>query len=581
VRKKKGGSAKQAYAADAEPSAPEAEPEWSPWMAWGASVQPGGDALDAFAIYTEDGPELRPTTVEQRDTTPAARAKGEATWVAARAKEEKGRLGGPRPGFKPKGEREAPAAEGDGQATPTGRRRQAPEPAAAPPARATRAPPGFGEYRPNDPRYQGLTDAEQVGVRVELLDPPRTGPVTGDVVRRRDTGPAGSLSAFHADVLLAEEAEAAGGAAGGTGGGPANVPPLEEMGGRQVPDWEAEKQQRRANARNRNHEGELGEAFVINEKPHTPLLHEGEGVPWKPTYPLTQKGLQYVQDFLTAVAKSIRDGKPSSHGDHTQGANIMPQRSGRRHGSWSYLKKPQRVGFLCHLGREWVDTYANLPDGVTGERRFSEEERTYRLEAMQYLVADMEAHYATLPNQPNLREIWASHERLVLPPSQRGPNELTREFTVVYPDPDWEAAAPGTEGRTKHKDLGAWQSYMAWEYGTDWVAGFLAHRRRYVAGPPPANVNLWPTALLTHPESEELEEEEGNNEGQGDGDGQPKDGGPQGVSAPFGPVMAPSIVPPTVAPTVPTTGWTSVSAPPADPTVAPTPVATSSVPVTL
>jgi hypothetical protein len=92
---------------------------------------------------------------------------------------------------------------------------------------------------------------------VELLDPPRTGPVTGDVVRRRAAGPDGSLSAFHADVLPAEEAEAAGGAAGGTGGGPANVPPSEEMGGEQVPDWEAEKQQRRTNARDRNHEGEL------------------------------------------------------------------------------------------------------------------------------------------------------------------------------------------------------------------------------------------------------------------------------------------------------------------------------------
>jgi hypothetical protein len=42
---------------------------------------------------------------------------------------------------------------------------------------------------------------------VELLDPPRTGPVTGDVVRRRDDGPAGALSAFHADVLPAEEAD--------------------------------------------------------------------------------------------------------------------------------------------------------------------------------------------------------------------------------------------------------------------------------------------------------------------------------------------------------------------------------------
>jgi hypothetical protein len=204
------------------------------------------------------------------------------------------------------------------------------------------------------------------------------------------------------------------------------------------------------------------------------------------------------------------------------------------------------------------------------------------LETMQYLVADMEAHYATLPNQPNLREIWAFHERLVLPPSQRGPNELTREFTVVYPDPDREAAAPGTGGRTKNKDLGVWQSYMAWKYGTDWVAGFLAHRRRYVAGPPPANVNLWPVAPLTHPESEKSEEEERDDEGQGDVKGPQEGGGPQGVTAPSGPVMAPpSIVPPIVAPTVPTTGRTGVSAPPVipTPTVAPTLVATSAVPV--
>jgi hypothetical protein len=31
----------------------------------------------------------------------------------------------------------------------------------------------------------------------------------------------------------------------------------------------------------------------------------------------------------------------------------------------------------------------------------------------------------------------------------------------VYPDPDKEVDAPGTGGRTKNKDLGAWQSYMA------------------------------------------------------------------------------------------------------------------------
>jgi hypothetical protein len=159
-----------------------------------------------------------------------------------------------------------------------------------------------------------------------------------------------------------------------------------------VPDWEAKKQQRCTNARDRNHEGELDGAFVIREKTRTPLQHEGDRVPWRPTHPLPQKGLQYVRNFLTAVTKSRREGRPSDHEDHAQGANILPKRTNRRHGSWSDLHKGQRHGFLCHSGREWVDTYANLPDGVTGRRRFSEGERTYRLEAMQYLVADLEAH---------------------------------------------------------------------------------------------------------------------------------------------------------------------------------------------
>jgi hypothetical protein len=117
------GGAKEAYAAGPEPSAPEAEPAWDSCMAWGVSVQPGGGALDAFAIFTEGGPELRATTQEQRDTTAAARAKGEAARAATRAKEERGRVGGPPPGFKPKGERAPAATEDAGQPAPAGRQR--------------------------------------------------------------------------------------------------------------------------------------------------------------------------------------------------------------------------------------------------------------------------------------------------------------------------------------------------------------------------------------------------------------------------------------------------------------------------
>jgi hypothetical protein len=218
-------------------------------MGWGASVQPGGGALDAFAIFTEDGRELRTTTLEQRDTTPAARAKGEAARTAARAKEEKGRVGGPPPGFKPKGKRAAHAAEEAGQPGPAGRRRQALRQPQQPLPGQSRIPPRFGEYSPSDPRYQGLTDAEQVGVRMELLDSPKTGSVTGDVVCRREAEPVGALSAFYADVLPAEERGGTGGDAEAGGVGPSDIPSVEEMGGADLPSWEAEKRRRQQFAR--------------------------------------------------------------------------------------------------------------------------------------------------------------------------------------------------------------------------------------------------------------------------------------------------------------------------------------------
>jgi hypothetical protein len=74
-RKKDGGGAKQAYAAGAEPSTPEAEPAWDPYMAWGVSVQPGGGALDAFAIFTEEGPEPPPRSSGTRRPLPGSREK--------------------------------------------------------------------------------------------------------------------------------------------------------------------------------------------------------------------------------------------------------------------------------------------------------------------------------------------------------------------------------------------------------------------------------------------------------------------------------------------------------------------------
>jgi hypothetical protein len=46
---------------------------------------------------------------------------------------------------------------------------------------------------------------------------------------------------------------------------------------------------------------------------------------------------------------------------------------------------------------------------------------------------------------------------------------------VIYPDPDLELEGPGCGGTPGKEDLGPWQSHMAWEYGTDWVGGYLAN----------------------------------------------------------------------------------------------------------
>jgi hypothetical protein len=225
-----------------------------------------------------------------------------------------------------------------------------------------------------------------------------------------------------------------------------------------------EREQRRVNDRNQNHEGELDVSLEIWEKPPTPLEHTGDRVPWRPSYPLPQRGAVYVRNFLTEVDRSRREGRGPDHESHATGAGILPKRSNWRQGSWSDLHKQQRQGFLCHVGREWVTTYRNLPDKETEEPRFTEDEGNYRLKAMQHLVADLGAHYARLPNQPDLRETWAFHERLVLPPSQRGRSEVTREFTVIYPNPDMEVEGPGWWGGPANKDLGPWQSHIAYEY---------------------------------------------------------------------------------------------------------------------
>jgi hypothetical protein len=106
--RKGGGETKPAYAADTvEPSTPPPEEMGQPgFTVWTAAISTNCPR-EAFAVFADEGSELRPTTLEQHDTTPAARAKREAEQQAARAKEDRVRLGGPPPGFWPQGERRA------------------------------------------------------------------------------------------------------------------------------------------------------------------------------------------------------------------------------------------------------------------------------------------------------------------------------------------------------------------------------------------------------------------------------------------------------------------------------------------
>ncbi|GAQ93245.1 hypothetical protein KFL_013840020 [Klebsormidium nitens] len=142
----------------------------------------------------DEGPELRPSTQAQRDTTPAGRARGEAERLAARAKEDRLRKGGPPPPFKPKGERPPPEPETEGEEeheeeVPARRRRSALGEDPQEPHEVCLAP-AFQEYPPTDARYQGLEGMDLVGVREELLEDPRVGPIL--VYFAEEAGPSGT-----------------------------------------------------------------------------------------------------------------------------------------------------------------------------------------------------------------------------------------------------------------------------------------------------------------------------------------------------------------------------------------------------
>ncbi|GAQ87976.1 hypothetical protein KFL_003910020 [Klebsormidium nitens] len=181
------GAPKHAYAADAvEHNAPATE-EFDPELAWSAVIEQPGVPYMGVYLADEDHelPEVRASTKAQRETTTAPRARGEKDRLAARAKEDRLRKGGPPPAFRPHGDRPVAAAEEAG-----GETRAEPEEAEGPaepeptPLVAQKLPPSFGEYSPNDPRYQGIESLENAGVQVHMLNDPKVGPQREVQVKR-------------------------------------------------------------------------------------------------------------------------------------------------------------------------------------------------------------------------------------------------------------------------------------------------------------------------------------------------------------------------------------------------------------
>ena len=187
-----GGGAKPAYAMGEVEEAEEGDPgnpeHYDSFYAWSAVVPEMDLALlgiqEPAMVFDGEGPEVRDSTKAQRDTEPAARAKGERERLAARAKEERLRKGGPPPAFLPKGTRDAPDPgedtnegdqEGPGEDKLGGAAELKP---------AQKLPPSFGEYPVTDPRYQGLDAQEQAGVRPSLVAVPAVGPQREVQVRR-------------------------------------------------------------------------------------------------------------------------------------------------------------------------------------------------------------------------------------------------------------------------------------------------------------------------------------------------------------------------------------------------------------
>ena len=209
--------------------------------------------LDVLAVDAPDDlPELRQTTLEQRDTTQAARARGEDKRQAKRAKEDRIRMGGPPPAFMPRGSRPLPPEGVAGEGLGAGEAEPGAGGGFPPPRSGVILPPAFGEYQPGDPRTQGVDDADDSGVQEHLMEGPLIGPQVGQRAARSVPleileAPAGQAATLelHGHFNSASALRLKGGAVGSGSEGEVRSPaPRRSQTGRRPPHCPQGVQQR-------------------------------------------------------------------------------------------------------------------------------------------------------------------------------------------------------------------------------------------------------------------------------------------------------------------------------------------------
>ncbi|GAQ89451.1 hypothetical protein KFL_005250020 [Klebsormidium nitens] len=425
-----GGPARPAYAA-AEVGGEDdpMSPDFDPLTTWGAHLLGQATGVDVMAVGTpEDYPEVRPSTMAQRDTEPAARARTEAERMRAKASKDRLRRGGPPPAFRPQGER-PPPDQGAGEAAPPATAEAAEGPGPAQTGPVQRLLPSFGECPVTDPRYQGAEDLERAGVQPHLLAEP--------------TGGGGSSSGDEAEEEGSEEeGEDAEGAAG-----------------------EATKEDYGVE--------DMGDAADL-----TPAERAMRTIPARyryfPPAQLPTMAEVYLQKHIALMEENFRadpKGNPDREDHRNPGWHKTPR--------WSNFKPEELEAYILWHGR-WLVTYEQHAHRRLHVGETVAAQDAYVLSALGAAQRGLRAYFrdcneSQLTN-PDLRMIVNIHEWLMEPPVDRPEDDYA---VNLGPPPEEELTRPAKatpHGTRLRVPLSLLQAYFTQRYGTNWVEGFLQNR---------------------------------------------------------------------------------------------------------